>query len=794
MKKTIAALLVVLAWIPFANAQQKKFTLSGYVKETGSSELMIGASIAIPALRTGTVSNHYGFYSVTLPEGIYEVLVTYVGYEPKAFHVNLNKNIEMDIILETAKALKEVVVSGNRQMQRIADDTRMSVIEIPIHQIKDIPALLGEKDVLKVLQLLPGVQKGGEGSAGIYVRGGGPDQNLIILDDAIVYNAYHLFGFFSLFNGDALKSVELTKGGFPARFGGRLSSVIDMSMKEGNKESFHGEGGIGIVASRLTFEGPIIKNKSSFIVSARRTYIDALTLPFQPSGVTAGYYFYDLNAKANYEINNKNRLYVSGYFGRDKFYAKFNPVNSQNSQDNGVGWGNATATLRWNHLYNNRTFANTSFIVSNYNFLISAEESQNTPAGKNTFTLNYSSGITDFSLKHDIDYRPNTNHTIRAGLQSIHHTFVPSALVIKDNFDPNHGVNHKSSIGSFENAVYFEDEVKIGPRFRISPGMRISHFNSQSTNYFKPEPRVSGLYKIRSSLSAKASYAVMNQYVHLLSNSGASLPTDLWVPATTNIKPKHSWQLAAGLAKDFVEQNFSASLEGYYKEMSNVIAYKDGASFLGLDDGSASGAGSFAWEQNITAGRSWSYGTELLIQKKTGVLTGWIGYTLSWTKMQFNELNFGQEFWAKYDRRHDIGIVVIYEMQTETERRNGVKLSATWVYGTGNAITLPVSSYQAPTPYPGGKGQNLFNSGEVSEYTPRNTFRMGNYHRADFGIQIRKKMKRYVRTWEFSVYNLYNRANPYFYYIDFDYIKQSRVLKQISLFPVIPSLSWNFKF
>nr|MBP7512641.1 TonB-dependent receptor [Bacteroidia bacterium] len=425
----MATLLLILSLLISSNtnAQTQKYTISGYIKEQGSGELLIGTSIAIPSIKTGTISNNYGFYSLTLPKGKYEFVVSYIGFEPKAFSIDLNQNIDWDIVLKPSAELKEIVVTADKQYQKLTDVTRMSVIEIPIQQIKDIPALLGEKDVLKVIQLLPGVQKGGEGNSGIYVRGGGPDQNLIILDDAIVYNAFHLFGFFSLFNGDALKSVELTKGGFPARFGGRLSSVVEMNMKEGNKEKLKGEAGIGIIASRLLLEGPIIKGKSSFLVSARRTYFDVLTRPFMPETDKGGYYFYDFNAKANYEINSKNKLFLSGYFGRDNFY--FSSKYQDAVDKGGLKWGNVTGTLRWNHQYSPKVFSNSSLIFSDYKFQIFQQAEYN----NSLYEMNYSSGIRDYTLKHDIDFRPNANHTIKAGIQFISHKFVPSALVEKDD-------------------------------------------------------------------------------------------------------------------------------------------------------------------------------------------------------------------------------------------------------------------------------------------------------------------------------------------------------------------------
>jgi hypothetical protein len=780
MSKPYVLFLLVLC--SFTLQAQQRYVISGFIKDAASKELLIGASVAIPKHKTGTATNAYGFFSITIPADTVEVIVTYVGYAPKAFNIVLDKNQELNIELSESNKLKEVVVSGDRVDQRLAQQTRMSVIEIPVSQIRDIPALLGEKDVLKVIQLLPGVQKPSEGNSGIYVRGGGPDQNLIILDEAIVYNAFHLFGFFSLFNGDALKSIELTKGGFPARYGGRLSSVIDMNMKEGNKQKIGGEAGIGSLSSRLLLEGPIIKNKSSFLVSGRRTYFDVLTTPFLPESNKGGYYFYDLNAKANYELNNRNRLYVSGYFGRDKFW--FRSKYNSNKEEGNISWGNATATLRWNHLYNNKTFSNTSAIFSDYSFGIGAKSVSN----GSTYELKYASGIRDYAVKHDIDYRPGPNHTIRGGLHLIYHQFTPSAVVIKDSYI-GQDTSHRSRVESFENAVYVEDDIKVGPKFRVNPGIRLSHFSAAKKNYINFEPRISTSYNLRSDLAIKASYALMNQYIHLLSNTGIGLPTDLWVPSTDKLKPQRSWQLAAGIAKDYIDQNFNVSIEGYYKEMNNIISYREGASFLDTDP--TASQGSFSWEKNITSGRGWSYGAEFLLQRKTGRLTGWIGYTLSWTQWQFDELNFGKKFWARYDRRHDISVVGIYTVREESELRNGIKISATWVYGTGNAITLPVANYDAPVHSPSGSSQYFY--GDVSQYTDKNAFRMGAYHRGDIGIQVTKKMPKWSLTCELSIYNIYNRKNPYFYYSTTTSGGET-VLKQISLFPIIPSLTWNAKF
>lgn len=787
MKKPLAFLLCALLFNNFTNAQSlEKYTISGYVKEKGSGELLIGVSIYLPDELIGTSTNSFGFYSLTLPAQDTVILaVSYVGYERQFYKLPLRKNQELTIELTSDNVLKEVVVTASEHEEKVSEVVQMSKIDVPVSQIKNIPTLLGEKDVLKVLQLMPGVQKGSEGSSGIYVRGGGPDQNLLILDDAVVYNASHLFGFFSVFNGDALKTVELTKGGFPARYGGRLSSVIDMNMKDGNKKEVHGEGGIGLISSRLTLEGPLIKNKSSFLISGRRTYADLLAKPFIPSHDNGGYYFYDLNAKINYDFGRKNKLYLSGYFGKDKFFFKYKSNGGDNGSNGGFQWGNATSTLRWNHLYSNKLFSNTSLIFSNYHFNIFIEET----SPNFVYNLQYKSGIRDFAVKQDWDFLPDHRHSIKFGLMSTYHRFTPSALIIKDT-DEAFVESKVNNIDVIESGIYVEDTYKPLTKLKINGGIRLSHFKTENNSYLNFEPRLAASYNIRNDLSAKASYATMNQYVHLLSNTGIGLPTDLWVPTTDRIAPQRSEQIAAGLAKDFNRQNISFSLEGYYKKMNNIIGYKEGASFLLINNPSSSQE--VSWEDNVTSGKGWSYGAELLIQRKTGKLSGWIGYTLSWTQLQFDQLNNGNKYYARYDRRHDISLVGIYNISDK------ITLSGNWVYGTGNAMTLPLAQYYANMHVPGGTVFRSFYPGIQQEYGEKNSFRMAPYHRFDIGIQFHKEKKWGKRTWEISIYNLYNRKNPFFYYIGSDYNEQTHTsktkLKQVSLFPLIPSVTYSFKF
>jgi TonB dependent receptor/CarboxypepD_reg-like domain/TonB-dependent Receptor Plug Domain len=791
----------------------ERFTINGYVREKGSGELLPGVSVYVKNKKIGTQTNNYGFYSLTLntSEEI-TIVYSFVGYRQEIKTLKIPKKLEMNIeLIPENQQLNEVVVRGDSpENQKVSESVQMSQISIPIQQIKEIPALLGEKDVLKVLQLMPGVQKGSEGNSGIYVRGGGADQNLLILDDAPVYNASHLFGFFSVFNGDALKSVELTKGGFPARFGGRLSSVIEMQMKEGSKDKLHVEGGIGLIASRLVVQSPIGKtHKSSFLISGRRTYVDALIAPLIPKNQGSfGYYFYDLNAKINYDFGQKNRLYLSGYFGSDVLAIK--TIGTSESTEAGINWGNQTTTLRWNHLFNERLFMNSSFIFSNYQFGVFASQFVTQQGKLNEYTEQYNSRIRDLGLKIDFDYLPNPIHSIKFGLAGTLHQFSPSSIVVKND---NLGQFRKDveRIDANEMGIYAEDTYKPFDKLKINAGVRISTFTTSKVNYFNPEPRLALAYSAQNNLAFKASFATMNQYIHLLSNSGAALPTDLWVPSTDKLPAQRSRQYAMGMAKDFNEKNLALTIEGYYKEMDNIVAYKEGASSL-IQDGPEGLAQQkdkgISWDDQVTSGKGKSYGAEFLLQRKVGRFTGWVGYTLSWTKHQFDELNFGKEFYAKNDRRHDLSVVGVYHLSPR------ITLSGTWVYGTGNALTLSNTAFSGNTNNPGtspfgipGSGNGNYNYNyfrEYPDYGERNNFRAEAFHRMDVGIQFHKIMRKgHERTWEFSIYNLYNRKNPYYYSFtntskyDSNNPQNStytRSLTRYSLLGIIPAVSYNFKF
>lgn len=765
------------------SALAEKVTISGYVSDAKTRERLIGATVFIPALKIGTHTNNYGFYSITL-EAQKEpstIIASYLGYSQAKDTFLLSVNMQHDFTLLASKELKQVVVKSSKTAP-IQENTQMSSISIPIATIKKLPAFMGEVDILKSLQLLPGIQAGSEGQNGLYVRGGGPDQNLILLDGVPVYNASHLFGFFSVFNADAVSNVEVYKGGFPARYGGRLSSVIDIRMKEGTKSGgIHGSAGMGLISSRLMLEGPFgKKNKNgSWMISGRRTYIDLLTAPIiklASSGeATGGYYFWDLNAKANYKIGKRDHLYLSAYTGKDKFYAKGFESGKEVFRAN-INWGNLTSMLRWNHEFSNKLFGNLTATYTQYQFQIGSKISTNFGGQSSSFSALYKSSIKDIGLKYDIDFIPSPKHYIKAGIAATYHTFTPGAVSIKnsdlpaDNIDTTYNV---SKVPEFD--VYVEDDIELTKKLKANLGIHASAFYTKSNFYPSVQPRVSLRYLLHPEWSVKASFCTMTQFIHLLSNNGIGLPTDLWVPVTDKIKPQQSYQGAIGVAHTIKEQ-YEFSVEGYYKKMSNIIEYKDGSSFINTNQ---------SWEDKVEMGTGWSYGAEAFIQKKTGRFTGMMGYTLSWTNRKFPTINSGVLFPYKYDRRHDFKVAAVYEISKRVE------ISGDWVYGTGNSISMPLYKYQSA---PLSEDQGFWGGQTMYHYGTRNNYRMPSYHRLDIGINLTKKTKRgFERTWNISVYNAYSRKNPYFIYPTTDNAGND-VFKQISLFPVLPSFTYNLKF
>jgi len=773
MYSKFKTLLITLLIPVITNAQ--KFTVSGSLKDASNGEDLIGATVTVKELPgVGAAANVYGFYSLTLPQGNYSLLFQYIGYTRIEERITLDKNITLNKQLsQNTQLLNEVVVTAERENSNVTS-TQASVVKLDPKSIETIPVLFGEKDIIKTMQLTPGVKAAGEGNAGFYVRGGGIDQNLILLDEAPVYNASHLLGFFSVFNSDALNDVTLYKSSIPAQYSGRASSVLDVKMKEGNNKRANLSGGIGLISSRLTFEAPIVKEKGSFIISARRTYADAfLKLSSDTNYNKSKIYFYDLNFKANYSLTQKDRLFLSGYFGRDVLGLR-NRI--------GVDWGNATGTVRWNHLYSERLFSNTSFIFSNYDYKFKI--------GENNNSLTAKSSIRDWNVKQDFSYFTNNSNAIKFGANGIHHTFLPGTI------DAEEGSNIKSSSidkrNDLEGGIYLENEQNVSQKISLQYGIRYSFFNfiGQGTaytfdsggneishteyqkgksikSYGGLEPRISGRYLFNEKSSIKIAYNRNYQYLHLLSNSTTSSPTDLWIASSNIIKPQIVDQYSLGYFRNFKNNKFEFSVEAYYKDLQNQIDYRNGAELV--FNGTV--------ESQLVFGKGKAYGTEFYLKKTKGKLTGWISYTLSRSLRKFDEINNGKYFSARQDRIHDLSIVAMYSLSTK------LKVSATWVFNTGDAVTFPSGRYESAgmvVPY----------------YTERNGYRMPNYHRFDFALTwYRKSTATYESSWNFSVFNAYGRHNAYS--IDFRQNKDNPAVTEAvrtSLFSFVPSLTYNFKF
>ena len=767
-------------------------SLSGYLEDLETGESLIGANVLIKELNIGCSTNNYGFFSLTIPKGEYTIICSYIGYDNINKKIIINKDKSEKFKLSPSSfQIDEVTISTKKEDYNIKSSD-LGNVELEVKKLEKLPVLMGEKDILKTLQLLPGVQSGSEGSSGFYVRGGGPDQNLILLDEGTIYNASHLFGFFSVFNSDAINDINLIKGSMPANYGGRLSSVLDINMKDGNKKRFSGRGGIGLISSKLTLEGPIKKDTSSFIVSARRTYIDILTKPYLDTTEYAGngYFFYDLTSKFNYRFSNKDQIFISGYFGKDVF--------TFNSPDWGfnmkIPWGNSTGSIRWNHVFSNKLFMNSSLIFSNYKFEFSATQNVE---GNNLYQSRLYSGIRDWNFKQDFNYYLNPRHTLKFGINNTYHIFSPS------NFDASLDSLDISTNDiryyAHEGAIYINDEFNLNERILINAGIRLSTFthfgpferyikdgsnnlgalSTDSTinynswepikTYYGFEPRFSSRYLINEKSSLKFGFNQNYQYIHLTSLSSSSLPTDVWIPSSSIIKPLIGRQYSVGYYRNFNNNKYEFSIEGYYKNMENLIEYKENyipGTSIGTDN----------VDNNLVSGDGQSYGFELFFSKNIGNLSGWIGYTWSKTTRKFNELNKGLEFYSKYDRTHDLSIVTNYQI---SKRLN---FSTVFVYATGNTLTLPESAF-------------LIDGDLILEWGERNSHRMEPYHRLDIALTLDGKKKgNYQSSWSFSIYNVYNRQNPYFIYFDVNDDNFGLTAKQVSLFPIIPSISWNFKF
>ncbi len=768
-------LFIFLLFVGTVAFSQKDFTISGTVTDHATGEGLIGVRIRIQEMNgTGVSTNEYGFYSISLPIGAYSVEYSAPGYDAQLIKIELSADLKQNVeMLVPIKQIEEVVITSKRKDENVRS-AQTGVETLDPRQLSKIPVIFGEKDIIKSMQLMPGIKSGGDGSSGFYVRGGSSDQNLILLDEAPVYNASHLLGFFSTFNSDAIKTATIYKGTQPAQYGGRLSSVLDIRMNEGNNKKFRVSGGLGLISSKLNIEGPLKKDKGSFLISARRTYADVfLKLSNKENLKSASLYFYDINTKLNYKISKKDKVYLSSYFGRDKLgVANF-----------GLTWGNITGTARWNHIINDKLFSNTSFIVSNYVYDIGIKS--------NGSNISINSTLLDYNLKQEFQYFLNAKNKIKFGGNSIHHSIIPGQIEAGAGSGAN-TLKQKPKL-SWENAVFVSNEWSVSEKFNVNYGLRVSSFallsnggeyytytpdgkvattNTYTKNsiigkpYTQLEPRISASYMYSKTASIKGGYTRNVQNVHLISNTTGDNPTDIWIPSSQTVKSEISDQVSIGWFKNFKENKYEMSMETYYKAMQHQIDYKDGANTL---------ANNYL-EGELLFGRGRAYGLETYFKKTSGKLTGWISYTLSRTEKQINGINNGNWYAAKQDRRHDLSIVGIYDLNKK------ITISATFVYYTGSAITLPSGKY-----YVDNQVQWL--------YTERNGGRMPAYHRLDLAVTwYRKQTPKYESSWNFSVFNVYGHENPYS--ISFresaDHTKTEVV--QTSLFRMIPAITYNFKF
>ncbi len=763
----------------------QKYSISGYVEDLENGEKLIGANIYIEQLGTGVSTNVHGYYSLTLPKGQYNLNFSYIGLQENRESIDLNQNISLSVKLLAITEMETVEIIASKEVYKPSEKTQMSTTRLKMEDVKVMPAIGGEIDVMKIAQLKPGVSSGTEGSSGIYVRGGNIDQNLILMDGVPVYNPAHLFGFVSVFNEDAINSMEILKGAFPARFNGRLSSVIDVRMKDGNRNKTEFGGTLSPIASKIYLQGPL-NEKTSYMITGRRTFLDLIMKPIirkqrKNEGVdgTAGYYFYDLNAKINHRFSENDQLFLSFFGANDDFNdsSTEKTTSGTSKEDFGLKWSNILGSFRWNHRFANKAFGN--FILSNtryrFNLLNNSidEIIEGEKTEKKESNFDYGSKINDYSIRYNLDYIPNQNHYIRTGMYATYHKFKPGVTAYNTNEDGAEidTIYNNNFINSSEIGLFLEDEITLSSKLNVNLGLATNAYFVENETYTSLEPRISLAYKVTNNTALKASYSEMNQYLHLLANSGIGLPTDLWVSTSKKIKPQRSKQFALGAAHD-IDNRYSITLETYYKTMNNLIDYKQGASFLVASD---------RLEDKISLGKGRSYGAELEVSKNVGNTTGWLSYTWSNTNRTFDDLNNGKEFPFAYDKRHDLSLVANHKLNKKW------RISGTWSFATGRGITLPISHYAANQAIFGEVNYSQLNP-NVEEYGQKNGYRLKSYHRLDLSVSYTKG----ENTLSLSLYNAYSRHNTF-------YIKRENDLdgpryKDVSLFPIIPGISYSFKF
>lgn len=770
MRKLHFLMIIISLAISIAAHGAGRITISGTIVDSESGETLIGATVYDSISGKGTMSNSYGFFSLTLPKGAVSLRVSFVGYSQQRFAFRADKDTVLNVRLQPSLTLKAVVVTAEREHD--LKGVQMSTVDIPLEHIKSMPVLFGEADVVKTVQLMPGVQSGGEGTTGMYVRGGGPDQNLYLLDGIPLYNVDHAFGFFSAFNPDAIKNITLYKGSFPARFSGRLSSILDIYTINGNDKEYHGSASIGAISAKISVEGPVVKEKTTFSVSARRSYIDIFARPavkiFSETDVDAGYNFYDINAKLTHKFNDRSRLFANFYLGNDVISIGLGEGSWAN-MDMRYVWGNLVGSLRWNYMISPKLFSNITASYTRYKNNIIFDMKQFLGSAE-PIEFQYNSGIQDLALRADFDYHPWEKHDIKFGTTYTYHIFTPDVLVLEStDLDTNIGADPTKA---HELNAYVEDSWDITLWLKANIGFNYSVFGVNGRTYSSPQPRLGLRFLVNDNFSFKTGYAHMTQFIHLLSNSNVSMPNDLWVPATEKVQPMTSDQVAVGGFYKIPKVG-ELSVEAYYKYMNNLVEYKDGASFMFSGE---------TWDNMVCSGAGWSYGIEFMLRRDVGKVTGWVAYTWSKTERLFDRegqtLNNGEVFPAKYDRRHDISVVLSYKLNEK------IDLSATWVFCTGNAMTLGLQNYKPLAELQ----TDYLNS--VTYIENRNNYRMPNYHRLDLSANFNRKFKHGERTINISVYNAYNRQNPYMLYQNSSGTK----LKQLSVFQLIPSIAYTYKF
>ena len=798
--RLVGHFLVLVLITTGASYAQTTHTLSGYLTDHTSGEPLIGTNVYELDQGRGAATNLYGFYSLTLPAGSHRLRFSSLGYQADTVMLFLTQDTTVSRTLApTTTQLQAVtVVSKNPRIE----SPQMSSIALRPAEMERLPTLAGEVDLIKVAQLLPGVQSGNEGSSDLIVRGGGPDQNLILLDGVPVYNVGHLLGLVSVFNTDAVKQVDLIKGGFPARYGGRLSSVVDIRLKEGNTQERHGAGAVGLLSAKYLMEGPLGKQgNTSYLLAVRRTWIDLLaglaqTITDSPD--RGQYNFFDLNAKINHRFSDRDRVYLSAYAGRDGFSTSIEDelTGVTFQETSGINWGNVTSALRWNHLFSSRLFANLTATYSQYAFAVESSSQEETEAQTVQGTIAYASRIRDVGLQWDLDYAPSVRHALKAGVNTTFHRFQPSAIEFsqtnQDEVQLDSAFNDRP-LPALEGFVYLEDEVELTNRLRFNIGVHASGFLVDGTRYGSLQPRFSSSYGITSSTSIKVSYARMTQYLHLLTNANLGVPTDIWVPTTSRVRPQQAWQVAFGTAHQVNNSGLTLEVEAYYKEMQNVIDYQEANSLWEDPDGFLLESGS-DWEDKVIAGEGRSFGAELLLRRNQGRLTGWVGYTLAKAERRFAGIDQGAWFPSPYDRRHDLSLVASYQLFPR------ISVGSNFVYATGRPITLPIANYLPADPYESSSSNKSHIATSIDYFGSRNNYRMPAYHRLDVSVNFIKQKKWGERIWSLSVYNAYNRQNAYYWFVQGgtiqrnDRLSPTRKLYQVSLFTIIPSISYRFTF